>query len=72
MERTNFEKLEVYKLSEKLADIIWNIVNEWDSFSKNSIGMQLVRACDSIGANIAEAECLLHQHSLQHNFDHRF
>jgi four helix bundle protein len=54
MGRTNFEKLEVYKLSEKLADIIWNIVNEWDSFSKNSIGMQLVRACDSIGANIAE------------------
>jgi four helix bundle protein len=54
MERTNFEKLDVYKLSENLADIIWDIVKEWDSFSKNSVGMQLVRACDSIGANIAE------------------
>jgi hypothetical protein len=26
MERTNFEKLQVYQLSEKIADNIWNIV----------------------------------------------
>ena len=54
MERTNFEKLQVYQLSEKLADNVWNIVINWDSFAKETVGIQIVRAADSIGANIAE------------------
>ena len=52
--RTGFEKLEVYKLSERLADRIWEIVLAWDYFAKDTVGKQLVRAADSIGANIAE------------------
>jgi len=54
MERTNFEKLQVYQLSEKIADSIWNIVIAWDSFAKDTGGKQIVRSADSIGANIAE------------------
>src|SRR6266478_6413357 len=54
MERTNFEKLQVYQLSEKIADSIWNIVIAWDSFAKDTVGKQIVRSADSIGANIAE------------------
>ena len=54
MERTNFEKLQVYQLSEKLADNIWNTVATWDSFAKDTVGKQIVRAADSIGANISE------------------
>jgi len=54
MERTNFEKLQVYKLSEKLADRIWRIVIRWDFLAKDTVGKQLIRAADSIGANIAE------------------
>ena len=54
MERTNFEKLQVYQLSEKLADSVWNIVISWDSFGKDTVGKQIVRAADSIGANIPE------------------
>jgi four helix bundle protein len=54
LERTNFEKLQVYQLSEKLADNVWNIVVAWDSFAKDTVGKQIVRAADSIGANIAE------------------
>jgi len=54
MERTNFEKLHVYQLSEKLADDIWQIVIRWDSFAKDTVGKQIVRAADSIGANISE------------------
>ncbi|MFN6486097.1 MULTISPECIES: four helix bundle protein [unclassified Nostoc] len=56
MGRPNFERLEVYKLSEKLADEIWQIVKGWDSFTKDTIGKQIVRAADSISANIAEGE----------------
>ena len=54
MARTNFESLKVYKLAEKLADEIWGIVSEWNFFARDTVGKQLVRAADSIGANIAE------------------
>jgi four helix bundle protein len=52
--RTHFEKLDVYRLSEKLADEIWTTVTAWDRFAKQTIGVQLVRSADSVGANIAE------------------
>jgi four helix bundle protein len=54
MSRTNFENLRVYKLSEDLADEIWNIVLRWDRFARDTIGKQIVRSADSVGANIAE------------------
>jgi len=54
MARTNFENLDVYKLAEKLADEIWTVVISWDHFSKLTVGGQITRAADSIGANIAE------------------
>ena len=54
MGKPDFENLEVYKLSEKLANEIWNVVTKWDYFTKDTIGKQIVRASDSIGANIAE------------------
>lgn len=56
MAKTNFENLRVYQLSEQLADEIWNIVFSWDNFAKNTVGKQIVRSADSIGANIAEGE----------------
>jgi four helix bundle protein len=54
MARTNFESLRVYRLSELLADQIWSIVIEWGVFGRDTVGKQLVKAADSIGANIAE------------------
>lgn len=33
---------------------MWKAVKKWQAFEKNTIGKQLVRAADSIGANIAE------------------
>jgi|ERR1043166_1477646 four helix bundle protein len=54
MSRTSFENLRVYQLSEDLADLIWKIVSEWDHFNRDTIGKQVVRSADSVGANIAE------------------
>ena len=54
MAKTNFEKLRVYQLSERLADEIWSIVLQWNLFARDTVGKQLVKAADSIGANIAE------------------
>ncbi len=52
--RTNFETLQVYKLAEKLADEVWTLARGWDRFAQDTLGKQIVRAADSIGANIAE------------------
>ena len=49
-----FEDLRVFKSSEKLCDAVWGIVTSWEYFEKSTVGMQLVKAADSIGANIAE------------------
>ena len=49
-----FEDLRILKSAEKISDEIWQEVSEWSGFAKNTIGGQLVRAVDSIGANIAE------------------
>ena len=54
MAKRGFENLRVYSFAELVADQIWDFVVTWDSFAKDSVGRQLVRAADSIGANIAE------------------
>jgi four helix bundle protein len=50
----SFEDLKVYQLAEELGDQVWDIVIVWPAFAKNSLGYQLVKAADSIGANLAE------------------
>ncbi|HEY7116238.1 MAG TPA: four helix bundle protein [Tepidisphaeraceae bacterium] len=54
MARTAFENLDVYKLVVRLADTVWRVVRKWDSFAQDTVGKQLVRAADGIGANVAE------------------
>lgn len=49
-----FENLDVYRLSENMSDAVWDLVIAWDPFAKQTVGSQLVRAADSVGANIAE------------------
>ena len=48
------EELKVYFLSMELAEKIWTIVIEWDYFSKDTVGKQLIRAADSVAANLSE------------------
>ena len=54
MAKSDFENLKVYQMSEFLADEIWDVVLGWDRFSRETVGSQIVRAADTIGANIAE------------------
>ena len=54
MARSNFENLQVYQLSERLADAVWAIASNWHLLAKDTLGKQLIRSADSIGANIAE------------------
>jgi four helix bundle protein len=50
-----FEDLKVLQSAENMADDLWKQIVEWDIFKRDTVGKQLVRAVDSIGANIAEA-----------------
>ena len=54
MAKTAFKDLRVYQLAETLADQVWVLVASWDRFAKDTLGKQVVRASDSVGANIAE------------------
>ncbi len=53
-ERTSFENLRVYQFAEQLADEVWTIVGRWPTLARDTVGKQMIRAADSIGANIAE------------------
>src|SRR6266568_7692587 len=50
----SFEDLRVYHLSEHLADSVWEMVQTWPILARDTIGKQVVRTADGIGANIAE------------------
>jgi|GEM_PF-5917726 len=65
------EELEVYQLSETLADIVWEICVDWDWFAKDTVGKQLVQTLpkdsgDLVSKKISnfaithEAHCLKH------------
>jgi four helix bundle protein len=54
MTQTHFERLRAYQLAEELGDRVWIVVRKWGWFAHETMGLQLVRAADSIGANVAE------------------
>jgi four helix bundle protein len=48
------EELKVYQFSMDMGERVWSIVMEWDYFARDTIGRQLVKAADSIAANLSE------------------
>ncbi len=48
------ENLRIYQQAEIIADQIWQLSSRWGSFARETVGKQLARSADSIGANIAE------------------
>jgi len=49
------EDLEILQLTEAVADGVWQQVFTWKSFSQDTVGKQLTRSVDLIGANIVES-----------------
>ena len=54
------EGLRIFRLAEKLADEIWEEVITWKPFARDTMGRELVRSADSVGANIAEGHGRFH------------
>jgi four helix bundle protein len=58
---SEFRNLVAYQRATELADDLWDCVACWTASARWSVGKQLTRAADSIGANIAEATGRWHQ-----------
>jgi hypothetical protein len=50
----SFEELRVYQRAEELSDIVWAVVLGWHALARDTMGKQLIRSADSVGANLAE------------------
>lgn len=48
------EEIQTYQLAMDLGERVWVIVDRWNYFAKDTVGKQLVKAADSIAANISE------------------
>jgi len=48
------EDFKAYNLAMDLGERIWSTVITWDYFQKDTVGKQLVKAADSIAANLSE------------------
>ena len=47
--------LEAYQVAFGLSNYVWFRIEQWEYFTKKSVGVQFVAAVDSISANMAEA-----------------
>ncbi len=49
--------MQLYQLSMEIGDKILGIVTRWDYFAKDTAGKQMVKAVDSVAANLSEGVC---------------
>lgn len=52
MDLTRFALIEI---GDRFSKQVWEEVIQWNKFDKDTLGKQLVRAADSISANLSEA-----------------
>lgn len=50
------EEMDLFRRYVGVADWAWTTVAKWGRFERDTLGSQLVRACDSIGANLVEGD----------------
>ena len=46
--------LEIYREAMRIGETVWALVADWPFFTKDTVGRQIVRAADSIAANLSE------------------
>lgn len=52
----SIEDFEMFEQLERLSDEIWDIVLTWHSLAQDTVGKQLIRAVDSVGASLVEGD----------------
>lgn len=56
----NLDRLPIFVAAEKVCDDVWQEVANWSRYDREVMGSQLIRAADSIGANITESHGRFH------------
>jgi four helix bundle protein len=64
--RSAFKDLAAYQRATALAHQLHRAIALWPKFERWELGMQLLRAADSVGANIAEASGRYHPLDRRH------
>lgn len=60
------EELKVYNRAMKLGEEVWKVVIKWEYFEKDTIGKQLIKAADSVAANLSEGFGRFHFNETKH------
>src|SRR5438105_2918038 len=55
-EHVPIEQMEFFRIYVAVADWTWAAVGHWSPFARDTVGKQLVRAIDSVGANLVEGD----------------
>jgi four helix bundle protein len=63
----SLEGFSTYQALERFCDEVWDVVTAWKPIAQETVGRQLIRAADSIGANLIEGEGRYH-HKEKLNF----
>ena len=50
----NIRELDVFKIAEILSDMVWFDYDKWPKKARVTIGYQVIKASDSISANLSE------------------
>ena len=50
----------------EIGEEVWNLVVKWNYFEKDTVGRQLVRAIDSVAANLSEGYGRYHFREAKH------
>jgi four helix bundle protein len=56
----SIEDYDMFQALEKLSDEVWDATLAWRPYAQNTVGQQLVRAVDSVGANLVEGDGRYH------------
>ena len=55
-EHIPIEKIEFFPRFVSVADWVWRCVGNWEPLARDTVGKQLIRAADSVGANLGEGD----------------
>ena len=66
MSRKDIDDLEIYNISMEIGQVTFNLVKDWITIHKNTIGYQVIRSADSISANISEGYGRFHYKEQRH------
>lgn len=53
MGNVNSSNVKVYRLATELSDELWEFVSGWNTFEKQTIGEEIIRAADKVGSYLA-------------------